>query len=84
MIIKMKKNINITSLTIRINESDCSRCCFDVLANGLQLTDGLTFGELVEYLVTVYRDKIFGFGYTEDYPFISINGIGLSKDSKNK
>lgn len=70
------KKINLTSLTIRINNSDSNRCCFDVLANGLKLTNGLTFGELVEYLVTIYKDKIFGFGYTEDYPFISINGIG--------
>ena len=72
-----KVKINVTSLTIRINESDKTRCCFDVLANGLKLTDGLTFGELIEYLVTIYRDKIFGFGYTEDYPHITINDIGV-------
>ena len=67
----VKKKI-IHVLTIRQVDTD-SKCCFDVLADGLTITEALSFGELVEYLVEVYRESIFARTYTLDYPYLSIN-----------
>lgn len=66
-----KKFVNTVSIRLSSSDSD-SRCCFDVLVDGLQLTSSLTFGELLEYLITIYRDFIFGNTYSDDYPKILI------------